>query len=387
VDSKQKKSRTWSEKITALSEDEDVKCLGSGQDVSHKSWNTASNKDLRVMQVKKTSTKVPTAIERVLEIFPEMEIKFMRKSLLDGGIPTNEQDVPLNSGFKSVLQVIISSFSENPSYPKEPKKAKSLNSSTSSERMTNSPLHDYSSPSAEYERSHGYKLESAEYLVSTFPFLTSLGATEYLKAFDTRFFLCHERICDIIKGKGTTEKSEDTELLAEKQLNEMERVLAGGQISKEQTNSLHSSIGAAKRKRITRKRPLKSGGFTPTVTDPILLDEIQFTTKKYVEWKAQLSDSIARRLAREMSEKEGTTLECSCCFGDYAFEEMVSCKNEGHLFCFDCLKRHASERVFGVGDLGGTKTVGDEIELKCMHTGKTDLLYTITIFSNSFSKC
>ena len=335
------------------------------------SLKAASIKQSQI-KAKNLSSRTRTAMDRVLEIFPEMEMAFIRKSLLDGGIPINEQDAPLKLGFENALQVILSTLSEKPSYPKEPKAAK-IASVPSNPMMKTTPLHDYSSPSAEYERSPAYRIECAAYVMSIFPFLTSVGVTEYLKALDHRFFLCHERICDIIKGRDVTQKTEETEIIAEKQLNEIERVLKGENLTKEQTTSFHSSIGATKSKRITRKRPRV--GPTSTVTDPILLNEIQFTHNKFNEWKAQLNDSISRKLARAMSEKEGTTLECSCCFGDYAFEEMVSCKNEGHLFCFDCLKRHASERVFGVGDLGGAKTAGDEIELKCMHTGKNIFLH------------
>jgi len=66
--------------------------------------------------------------------------------------------------------------------------------------------------------------------------------------------------------------------------------------------------------------------------------------------------------ARKKSEADGTTIECTCCCGDYACMEMVHCI-EGHLFCMDCVKRYAEEKVFGNGDLGGDGST----ELQCMH--------------------
>jgi hypothetical protein len=48
-------------------------------------------------------------------------------------------------------------------------------------------------------------------------------------------------------------------------------------------------------------------------------------------------------------------LECNCCFVDYPFEEMVSCRSAGHLFCKTCLQKHTEQRVFGLGNLGVVK--------------------------------
>ena len=45
-------------------------------------------------------------------------------------------------------------------------------------------------------------------------------------------------------------------------------------------------------------------------------------------------------------------LECQCCYADHDFEDMVSCRLGGHLFCATCLQRHTEQRVFGVGNFG-----------------------------------
>lgn len=44
-------------------------------------------------------------------------------------------------------------------------------------------------------------------------------------------------------------------------------------------------------------------------------------------------------------------LECQCCYVEYDFEVMVSCRG-GHLFCKTCLQKHTEQRVFGIGNLG-----------------------------------
>lgn len=67
-------------------------------------------------------------------------------------------------------------------------------------------------------------------------------------------------------------------------------------------------------------------------------------------------------------------LECGCCFAEYDFEEMVSCRNEGHLFCKTCLQRHTEQRVFGLGNFGVKSTSAkggnssSAFEILCMHS-------------------
>ncbi|XP_047143173.1 E3 ubiquitin-protein ligase RNF216 isoform X2 [Hydra vulgaris] len=44
------------------------------------------------------------------------------------------------------------------------------------------------------------------------------------------------------------------------------------------------------------------------------------------------------------------TVECSCCYDDANFEEMIQCL-EGHLFCKNCLRQYSNEAVYGAGKL------------------------------------
>jgi hypothetical protein len=63
-------------------------------------------------------------------------------------------------------------------------------------------------------------------------------------------------------------------------------------------------------------------------------------------------------------------LECNCCFVDFNFEEMVSCRS-GHLFCKTCLQRHTEQRVFGLGNFGVKSSTSNgkakACEILCMH--------------------
>ncbi|KAL7480174.1 hypothetical protein ACHAW6_006854 [Cyclotella cf. meneghiniana] len=63
-------------------------------------------------------------------------------------------------------------------------------------------------------------------------------------------------------------------------------------------------------------------------------------------------------------------LECNCCFVEFNFEEMVSCRS-GHLFCKICLQKHTEQRVFGLGNFGvkssTTNGKAKSCEILCMH--------------------
>lgn len=58
-------------------------------------------------------------------------------------------------------------------------------------------------------------------------------------------------------------------------------------------------------------------------------------------------------LAAELNTKEAEELEsmfeCSCCFTEATFEEMVACNVDGHTICFRCVHHTLSEAVFGQG--------------------------------------
>lgn len=69
-------------------------------------------------------------------------------------------------------------------------------------------------------------------------------------------------------------------------------------------------------------------------------------------------------------------LECQCCYVEYEYEVMVSCRKGGHLFCKTCLQKHTEQRVFGLGNFGnkpsstnGKSTSSKALEILCMSAG------------------
>lgn len=118
------------------------------------------------------------------------------------------------------------------------------------------------------------------------------------------------------------------------------------------TNSIVDDLGVSKPAPIQLlkcgRSPVQKLPFPPALTDEELRREIEFV-KKYELSKSEERDRIfALTLNDKQYEEEGQKIECGCCYGDAAFEDMVQCL-EGHLFCASCLMNYAKEAAFGQG--------------------------------------
>ena len=222
-----------------------------------------------------------------------------------------------------------------------------------------------------YYQTSTYQTQCFQLLCSEFPFLKSSGVSMHLERCNGRYYLCHSRICQALKA-GIDDDEE--------QLKVLESVMKGkSELSPAQIQAL--SIGRPSLRSLTwlqrwnplqiktthKKFPKKEEVVNeyPELTDPILLDEVEFTQQEMDDWKAQIHNRQQRRLEREQAVKEGTTLECMCCYADCAMEEMISCRDQGHLFCVDCLRKHTEDRIFGLSDFGGA----NGFEITCIHVG------------------
>jgi len=174
--------------------------------------------------------------------------------------------------------------------------------------------------------------------------------------YNGRYFKTYMHIVDIMKKLKDGPNFSDID-----KYDEYLRLALGGRLKEEDRDKFAITINGIKYKSMTLKHPKKHRGKCKEIDDKVLHDEIRFTKKKIREWSLDIQKKRKRLAARKEAEENGYTIECTCCYGDYAMEEMVSCQ-EGHLFCMDCLKRYAQERVFGNSDLGKKGC----IELCCM---------------------
>ncbi|KAG9099890.1 hypothetical protein FRC06_004730 [Ceratobasidium sp. 370] len=88
------------------------------------------------------------------------------------------------------------------------------------------------------------------------------------------------------------------------------------------------------------------------------------------KWLLQFLEDEQVKKAEEAElaecERNGTGVECGCCFGDFPFSWMVQCP-EAHLFCRECARRSAEECI------GNRKT-----DLVCMDQSGCKLAFAIS---------
>jgi hypothetical protein len=86
---------------------------------------------------------------------------------------------------------------------------------------------------------------------------------------------------------------------------------------------------------------------------------------KTSDWKHNIETRLS---LRQDCKPNGTAISCSCCFNEFTLEEMVACREEGHLFCTDCVANYAENQIFGAGNFGtDRRTKKPAMELLCMH--------------------
>jgi hypothetical protein len=62
-----------------------------------------------------------------------------------------------------------------------------------------------------------------------------------------------------------------------------------------------------------------------------------------------------------------SSMECSCCFEDLPIEHFSACRDGTHIYCLDCIRRHAEALVFGAGRLGNNHSAAASLmELSCI---------------------
>jgi len=294
--------------------------------------------------------KAPPPEFEVLEIFPDADLNHI-KGLLQK--------------YNSDIAMAVADMAEN-TYPRSEKPA--LVSMTTCgltlvrmEKPEAKWKYDYSSMES-FKPAPVYIAEAGSQLRQDFPFLTKIGSQRILAHFKHHYAVCHDKILTAVKG--TNFRAGET--LEDAQYRRLLIAFAGHPLDKEQVERMDGLVNYPK---TTMKKPRRKTGAEPAITDATLKEEIQYAKKKLEDWLQMARGKTNRKLNKEKALAAHTAVDCSCCFDEFAIQDMVSCRDEGHLFCVDCLKAYAENSVFGAGNLGIDKeTKQPALELKCFHS-------------------
>lgn len=287
----------------------------------------------------------------VLEVFPDADLEHVQKTLerYGGNVPA-----------------VMAHFAEN-SYPKTKSSDSALRppggtaggNATIVRSNRKKFMHDYMS-SESFEPSPLYVAQANNQLLFDFPFLSKNGSPRVLAKFRNHYAITHDKIVTAVKG-AAAKAGQDLEQV---QYRRVLMALSGNRLDNEQTAQMVSLL---KYKRIVIKNPRYKSP-QPLVTDSTLLDEIVYVKAKLQTWMDVARKRLDREKNRVASQRDGTGVECSCCYDEVDIGDMVACRDEGHLFCVDCLKSFAENQVFGSGNLGIDKeTKQPSLELTCFH--------------------
>ena len=289
------------------------------------------------------------AIQQIQEIFPLMDPNHIISNLIEPITPQS-------------IESLIQHFISQKSYPKT--------QIPTTKREEEKKELDYDND--EYERSPLYKNHAFNRLINAFPFMGKNGLLCLLEHYNGRYYKTYMHIVDLIK--------KNTEGSNAEKYDEYLRLMAGGRLKEEARAKFFLKKDGIKHE-LALKRPKRNRSAVVMITDKVLLDEINFTKNKMREWGKIVQKEKQRLVARKKAQETGTTVDCTCCYGDYALEEMSSC-NDGHLFCLDCLRRYVEEKVFGTGDLGEKGCT----ELRCMDMSGCQSFFSTEQLRRSLSK-
>jgi hypothetical protein len=138
--------------------------------------------------------------------------------------------------------------------------------------------------------------------------------------------------------------------------------------SKIEANQIQRLEALGKSRRNTCLKHARKNKAEPAITHEILVQEIQYVQQKLEAFLETGRRVKKRKLDQVRAQRDHTAVDCSCCFDGYPVADMVACREEGHLFCIDCLKTCVEQQIFGQGNLGIDKrTKKPAHEIQCFH--------------------
>ncbi|KAJ8364005.1 hypothetical protein SKAU_G00128360 [Synaphobranchus kaupii] len=270
--------------------------------------------------------QLKTLVNGVMDLFPDVEEDFLSNWITKH----NAQD----------LNLICNFLLENPEYPKN-ERISVLNQPTSILLETNSTeiqqkedYFDFSKLGIADARTF---IQAADLLMGDFKMLSSLDIKWALRSLKGHYAITRKALSDALKkwGEHSTE-SRGKKRKAMNQFSYMDFKFEQGSSKLEKRMFFLEN-----KRRYWRSYAWKS-------LAPSLQSEVTFYDQKMKEMTEHEDFLLALQMNEEQYQKDGQLIECCCCYGEFAFEEMTQC-TDGHLFCKECLVKYAQEAVFGAG--------------------------------------
>jgi hypothetical protein len=222
-------------------------------------------------------------------------------------------------------------------------------------------LYDFMSESS-FEPDKTYCEEAKSLLKQEFRIISLKAIEVHFSRAKCHYAICHHRIWQLLMLRDSSQTNNDEDDWTF--YSRLQRALCdNGRINDEQLNKLvvpgELTLACIK---LNKQRKYQ----IVTVTHSILQAEMQFVEAKQNEWKDWINRFAKRRHARIRALETGSTIECDCCFGDVAVEELVQCQG-GHLFCCSCLQKYSEIQIFSNEDFGmNHKTNKPATDLLCL---------------------
>ena len=295
-------------------------------------------------EVKVTSVVPPplSPLEQVLEVFPDVDRNHAQNLLSQHGNP----------------MTVVAILAET-SYPKSKTTHHWKDDGVTLHRDKRQRTYDFMSTSS-FEPSPGYTEQARAKLHNEFPFLSSNGANKLLNTHNGHYAIAHDAVCRGIMDGGLSKDADRQE----EQYRLFKSAISGVHLAEDQHDRL--MVG---RRRTTVLHPRRSPRKPVHITNDILLQEIDYVQQKQAEWMEEVNLRLVRKQNRAAAQKAGTTIECPCCCFEVAVDEMIACRQEGHLFCVDCVRRFAETQIFTLSSFGVDRKTGKPAtDLLCMHS-------------------
>ncbi|XP_051878315.1 E3 ubiquitin-protein ligase RNF216 isoform X2 [Pristis pectinata] len=262
-------------------------------------------------------------VKETVNLFPEIEEQFVEELI------TTHEIWDLN--------VLCNHLLENPDYPK-----KSLiftHNSSLLESNEEKPKIDFFDFSKLAPVNQQCFLQASDLLMADFKMLNSQDIKWALHELKGHYAITRKALSDAIK-----QWQENSPQSSQKKTRRKE-------MSSSNSISFKFEQGAFKRERQMRFLENKRRHWRSYDRDglhPLVRQELEFFHQRMKEMEEYADFQFAMQMNEEQYQKDGQLIECGCCYGEFAFEELTQC-SDGHLFCKECLVRYAQEAVFGAG--------------------------------------